>query len=36
LKSGPRCLNDEMAKDIGADVAHCPASGPMRQNWGFS
>jgi hypothetical protein len=22
LKSGPRCLNDEMAKDIGADVAH--------------
>lgn len=21
LKSGPRCLNDEMAKDIGADVA---------------
>lgn len=24
LKSGPRCLNDEMAKDIGADVVkHC-------------
>jgi hypothetical protein len=22
LKSGPRCLNDEMAKDIGADVVH--------------
>lgn len=26
LKSGPRCLNDEMAKDIGLDVhAHAPA-----------
>lgn len=33
LKSGPRCLNDEMAKDIGRDVvAHAPAWAASHQS----
>ncbi len=32
LKSGPRCLNDEMAKDIGVDVAKHSSSWALSHN----
>src|SRR3546814_21182642 len=35
LKSGPRCLNDEMAKDIGTDVARHARSWAVRHHDNF-
>src|SRR3546814_12156281 len=35
LKSGPRCLNDEMAKDIGTDVARHARSWAVSHHANF-